>query len=288
MALKYSQVPADLYRHIQSNSGILCKEFDIETFVASGIIAATTGGVTNTINTTYRDEGEGIDNMPPNTMELRKVDSREISFSATLVSTSAEAIKMAIGTADIETLDNGVKHIKLRPDIKTSDYISVWWVGDYSDVNTGEKAGFIAIHYYNSFSDAGFSLKTNDKGKGTFPVTFKGHYSIENIDKDPVDVYVFEGGEQISALAVTSEPGEESGTTTITVTPKKSMGNQYYYKINAVTAPNVQPGDDVSNWDEWDGTSDITATDGYKITIVEADSDGKAVKSGNTIIRSAD
>lgn len=288
MALKYAQVPADLYKEIVFGPGMLCENFDIETYVASSPICATSGGFTLDATRSYIDIGAGIDNMPENTMENKRIETTKYGFSTTAVSAGPEMIKTALGAADIEELLNGVFKITPRPDIQSGDFKNLWWVVDYSDINTGEKAGFMAFHYKNTFTTSGLSLKSTNKDKATFDLNFEAHYSIENINDEPFTAYMFKGGEKITSLVVTSEPGEESGTTTITVTPKKAVGNQYYYKINAVTAPNVQPGDDVSDWDEWNGTSDITANDGYKITIVEADSDGKAVKSGNTIIRTAD
>ena len=42
----------------------------------------------------------------------------------------------------------------------------------------------------------------------------------------------------------------------------------------------------VRNWNAWDGKSDITATTGHKITIVECDSAYKALKSGTADVTS--
>ena len=66
-------------------------------------------------------------------------------------------------------------------------------MGDYSDVNTGNGAGFVAIQLINALSTGGFSLKPNDKGKGDFAFTFTGHYSINDIDTVPYAVYIKEG-----------------------------------------------------------------------------------------------
>lgn len=40
---------------------------------------------------------------------------------------------------------------------------------------------------------------------------------------------------------------------------------------------------DVSAWTAWDGESEITATDGHHVTVVEADVNGKAVRSGDVV-----
>ena len=40
----------------------------------------------------------------------------------------------------------------------------------------------------------------------------------------------------------------------------------------------------MSSWTPWDGVSDITATNGQEICIVEADADNKAVAAGETTV----
>lgn len=84
-------------------------------------------------------------------------------------------------------------------------------------------------------------------------------------------------------LTVTSVAGTTSGTTKLTVSPAKSSGNSYKYKTGA-SATNVTYGQNVQTWTAWDGTSDITATSGQVITLVECSSDYKAKKSGTATV----
>lgn len=89
----------------------------------------------------------------------------------------------------------------------------------------------------------------------------------------------------LGALTVQSAAGTASGATAITVTPAKEKAtNVYKYKTAASTAPAVTYGQNVSKWNDWDGHSDITATTGHKITIVEADATGKAQNAGNATV----
>lgn len=89
----------------------------------------------------------------------------------------------------------------------------------------------------------------------------------------------------LGALTVKSAAGTASGATAITVTPAKEKAtNVYKYKTDASTAPAVIYGQNVSKWNDWDGHSDITATTGHKITIVEADATGKAQNAGNATV----
>ena len=91
----------------------------------------------------------------------------------------------------------------------------------------------------------------------------------------------------LGTLTVQSAAGTASGDTKLTVTPiKESPTNVYKYKTDPSTAPVVTYGQSVRNWTTWDGVSDITATTGHKITVVEADSTYKAQNSGNTTVAS--
>lgn len=91
----------------------------------------------------------------------------------------------------------------------------------------------------------------------------------------------------LGTLTVTSAAGTESGDTRLTVTPaKETATNVYKYKTDPSTAPTVAYGQSVRNWTTWDGVSDITATTGHKITVVEADGTYKALNAGNTTVTS--
>ena len=68
------------------------------------------------------------------------------------------------------------------------------------------------------------------------------------------------------------------------MTPAKAnVGNVYKYKIGSA-AETVTYGQNVRNWSTWDGASDITAASSQKITVVEADSAYKALKSGDATV----
>lgn len=100
---------------------------------------------------------------------------------------------------------------------------------------------------------------------------------------DGIAVATF-GEETLGNLTVTSAAGTASGTTKITVTPAKAnVGNVYKYKIGSA-AETVTYGQNVRNWFTWDGASDITAASSQKITVVEADSAYKALKSGDATV----
>ena len=88
----------------------------------------------------------------------------------------------------------------------------------------------------------------------------------------------------LGTLTVQSAAGTDSGTTALTITPvKEKASNVYKYKLGA-SAETVTYGQNVKNWTAWDGHSDINATAGQKITVVEADSTFKAQNAGNATV----
>ena len=91
----------------------------------------------------------------------------------------------------------------------------------------------------------------------------------------------------LGTLTVTSAAGTGSGNTKVTVEPALETGHLYKYKTAASAAPTVEYGQSVRNWTAWDGKSDIKATTGHKITVVECDNTYKALKAGNDDVTSA-
>lgn len=88
----------------------------------------------------------------------------------------------------------------------------------------------------------------------------------------------------LGSLVVTSEAGATSGTTKITVAPALTEGNSYMYQVGAsVELPAY--GETLSTpWTEWNGTEDITATNGQKIAVVEVNSTDQALSGGTATV----
>ena len=189
----FTQIPTDTFKKIQLNAGVLVSEFTPSTasIEADDIIGATSGGISFEATPEYTDFGEDIDNCPKNTMELKKTDSWECVMSGSFVTMDTNAAKSMIGTADIDGADP--TKVVPRNEVKTSDFTDIWFVGDYSDVNTGNSAGFIAIKLKNALSTGGFKLQTSDKEKGQFEFEYTGHYSMSNIDTVPFEIYIKAG-----------------------------------------------------------------------------------------------
>lgn len=195
--MKYTQVAADAFAKLQLNAGIILTEFDPtdppttdaeKEEMRANILAATGGGVQFTATPSYVDFGEDIDNVPANTKELNHLDGFDVKLSGTGKTVDKEFAAMLIAAADI----TGDKVVP-RNVIRLTDYKTLWWVGDYSDTNTGANAGFCAIKVENALSTGGFSLQSNDNGKADFSFEFTGYYSLEDVEHVPFELYIKAG-----------------------------------------------------------------------------------------------
>ena len=92
---------------------------------------------------------------------------------------------------------------------------------------------------------------------------------------------------KFDALTVGSAAGTAVGDTKLTVTGHTlGTGESYVYKTHATAAPTVKLGGDLTGWTSWNGTDDITATTGHKITVAVKGADGTAVAAGSTDVTS--
>lgn len=194
---KFAQIPTDTFKKLQLGAGILTTEFDPATgkLTASNIIGATSGGVSFEATPSFSDFGEDIDNCPKNMKELKKLDSWEAKMSGSFVTMDKSAAVSVIGTAAVASNDQ--TKVVPRNSVDAKDFKDIWWVGDYSDVNedgsSAGKAGFIAIKLINALSTGGFKIQSGDKAKGTFEFEYTGHYSIEDTDVVPFELYIKAG-----------------------------------------------------------------------------------------------
>ena len=191
--MKYSKLPADMFKNIQFNAGMIVTEFNLETGEApeNARLGATSGGINFTATPTFSDYGEDIDNCPKNMKEMKRLDSWEAKLSGTFVSLNTTAGTMLCAAADAS--GGGIIP---RSVLKSTDFKDLWVIGDYSEINadgTTGKAGFLAIKVLNALSTGGFQLQTGDKAKGQFAFEFTGHYSMEDPEKAPFEIHIKQG-----------------------------------------------------------------------------------------------
>ena len=190
---RYTKIPANAFKQIQINAGILLKSFTpatgaIEENAQSG---ATPGGINFTATPSYTDFGDDIDNCPKNMKELKRLESWEVKATGTLVTLDTAAAKSLIGAADIDGTDT--TKVTPRNDLADADFADLWFVGDYSDKTGATKGGFVAVHLMNALSTGGFQIQTSDKAKGQFAFEYTAHYSMAAQDTVPFEVYIKAG-----------------------------------------------------------------------------------------------
>ena len=189
MAQKFTRVPLDTFEKLQLNAGIMVDSFNPATGTFGNILGATTGGISFATNPEFTDFGEDVDNVPNNMKELKHLSSFDPQMSGNFVTCSPALAKMLVGPADVAST---VKIIP-RAVLLNSDFTDIWWIGDYSDVNTGANAGFIAIHLIDALNTSGFQIQSTKDGKGQLAFEFHGHYSIDSQDTVPFEIYVQAG-----------------------------------------------------------------------------------------------
>lgn len=190
--MKYTQIPNDTFQHLVLNAGILVDEFNPADGTIGNLLGATTGGITFNANPTYSDWGEDIDNCPNNTMELKRIDGFDPVMSGTFLTVTGSSLESIVGSAT-KTSTSGVDKVVPNNELSTTDFKEVWWIGDYSDKNTGATAGFMAIHLLNALNQTSLQITTTKNGKGQLAFEYHGHYSLNAQDTVPFEVYLKAG-----------------------------------------------------------------------------------------------
>ena len=194
--MRFTQIPANTFKELQLNAGILTSDFapTTGTVESNMMLGATSGGISFTATPTYTDLGDDIDNCPKNMMELKKLDSWEAKMSGTFLTVNTTQAKSLIAAADIGVSDK--TKITPRNDVALTDFDDIWWIGDYSDKNGATNGGYIAIHMMNALSTGGFQIQSGDKAKGQFAFEYTAHYSMNAPDTVPFEVYIKAGTEE--------------------------------------------------------------------------------------------
>jgi len=215
--MRFTKIPQSTFDELQINAGILAKDFDVSTgtVAESDIITATTGGITVNVKPTYQDFGDDIDNCPKNTMELKRITDTEVSLSTTALNINEYLLLYMLGAAD---KDSNTGAIKPRKDLATTDFKTIWWIGDLSN------GGYIAVKISNALSTDGFSIKSTDKGKGNISITITGHVSIDAQDVIPAEFYLGEGDDSELYITLDRSAATIVDGATLSLTAKATSG----------------------------------------------------------------
>lgn len=234
MAKRFTQVKLDAFKEIQLEAGVITTEFNPANPILdrSKILFVTKGGINPVCKPSYNDYFSDVDNAPDGTMQGMQCDSYSCSISTTAINITPEAVKIAIGPADIDP--NDPTRITPRRELRLSDFQSnLWWVGDMSD------GGFAAIQLLNALSTDGFSLKASKKGKGETAITLTGHTDMNNIDTIPMAFYVVPGDDEESNSLVLDRSSisvPEGNVATITATTIPSTAEVRWQSLDTSVA----------------------------------------------------
>lgn len=192
---KWTKYPAEFWKNLQVNAGIVVDGFDHTSTgdtPYTSIIGATADGVTFNPNPTFEDFGADIDNVPPNTWQLKRIQYYDPSMAGTFKTVKAATAEMLCpGSAN-----NGL--ITPAMTLTQEMFQNKTLLADYSEVNqdggTGSsvKAGEIAVTIKHALNITGFQWKTNKDGKGDFAFDFHGHYDLDNPDDPPFEIWIKE------------------------------------------------------------------------------------------------
>ena len=188
---KFTQYPANFWRNIQLNAGIMVKGFNPADKSFTAILGATSNGTTFNPTPSYEDFGADIDNVPPNTKQLKRVKSYDPALSGTF-----RTISPAMGAMLCPGTVNGGVITPADP-LTDEMFEDVTLLADYSEVNaddnsTGAVAGYMAVTVKNALNTSGFQWKTNKDGKGEFAFDFHGHYDLNQPDTPPFSIMIIE------------------------------------------------------------------------------------------------
>ena len=279
---QWSIIPEDKFLSMEFDSGLLVKNFNPANFStpsASDILCTTSGNITHTYNPQRVNLATDVNNIHIEPKELEVMtgyDKPTIGFTA--LNATPAFLKFLAGHADID--NDNANHVVPRMQVKDADFegiaLIMMLVG----------GGFAAVALSNALSTGGISLTTQKGGKGTMQVTISGYGSISNQAKIPVDYYsTADSSGSLASITVASAAGTNTGTTKLTITYTAGEDESYVSKIGQTNAPTIgyyeQPD---YTWTAWDGSSDIPATNGYKIAVASIDGNGRAVAYGSATV----
>lgn len=244
MSMKFTQIPSDTFEKLQLNAGILVDNFEPATGTIGNLLGATTGGITFNSNPTFKDFGEDVDNCPNNMMELKRLESFDPQMSGTFLTVTPAVVQMLVGAADLDVSDN--THVIPRSELATTDFDDVWWIGDYSNVNTGSGAGFLAIHLMNALNQAGFQIKSEKNEKGEFSFEFHGHYSMAEQTVVPYEIYCKSSGASSPYVMLNKHSATVKVGSKITLTAETYPANATVTWNSSTTAKATVSGGEVT------------------------------------------
>ena len=190
----------DTANNLQLDAGIICKGITnpykpTESELKTKCIGATSGGAEFEVTPEITNIFEDLDDAKGKYKGGVEITNIDIVFSFTMKEMTAENFKLAMGCADItEVRAEGLSgdklpHTLLKPrlEIKDEDFIdNICW---YGRKRNGEK---VCIVLHNVFNEGGLNYTSESAGKGSLEVELHAFFDLENPDKVPYEVIIFD------------------------------------------------------------------------------------------------
>lgn len=206
--------------NILTGAGAFFKNFTVgvdtyESAKAAGkLIGATQGGGEfKAVASVRQIEVDGVSGKAKG---LEMIDSWEVSQTMSLLETTPETLKLALGAADIDEESNGeFVVISGRSEIIDEDYLdNLTYIGTITGSNIP-----VIIQIFNALSTDGLSIKTEDKKDAVLSVTVYGHYTEDDLDSPPYRIY-YPKKKNVATPVASIKGGVYSENKTITISSK--------------------------------------------------------------------
>lgn len=187
-----------------------------------------------------------------------------------------ETVTVAANHAQAVTLADGTKIVPAGAVVPSNDGNAKGLLYEDVEVTTGAMPGSLVTR--GKVFEARLPANVQSSAKAVLTgIVFATEPSVTRPDFGP---------NELDAITVVSAAGTAAGDTALTLsgyTP--GSGESYVYKVASDNAPAIAYGEipDFS-WTPWDGSSDITAATGKKITVASVDANGRAVAAGSATV----
>ena len=187
---KFSGFTTETAQSLLLNAGAFFKNFDpsTDTFdsaVAAGkLIGATKGG--GEFSAVPEVRQIEVDGVGGRAKGLEIIDSWEVYLKATVLEIKEATIANGLAASSVDTTTNAdYDIIKAGQSIELTDYLdNVAWVGTLSGSNKP-----VIIVVKAAINTDGLVLTVEDKNEASIPMTFYGHYSQDDLENPPFEIY---------------------------------------------------------------------------------------------------
>lgn len=170
---------------LQLNAGVFLKTYNKGvTIDEDDIIGATRGGGSFSAVPTIHQVA--VDGAPTYVKGLERVDDWVVTLSvSSFLEFTADSLALALGVGVTKSTDDvSDTKITVSNTVKAGDYQNIYWVGDLSNGKN------VVIHLKNCLNLTGLTITANDRGEGTYPLTFTAHYAVDDLETAPFDIVI--------------------------------------------------------------------------------------------------